>query len=275
MSKNPYSVIPATIYEIIEESPTIRTLRLRPSQPITFRTGQFMELTIPGIGEGPFTPSSSHYIEDVMDITIMKAGFVTEHVHKTKVGDVVGLRGPYGTCYPLDKFKGRDVLIMGGGVGLAPTRSLFLTLLHDLDDYRSVTFLCGARTPADMIYKYQIAEWRSYGPKVKVLRSVDRVPDGESWDEEVCLVTKLLNKIDINPVDNPVIVCGPPVMMKFGTFDLLKYGYQPKDIYLSMEKKMYCGIGHCRHCVIGKYYACKDGPVFTYETIKDEENIWE
>jgi len=275
MSKNPYSVIPATIYEIIEESPTIRTLRLRPAQPLEFRTGQFMELTIPGVGEGPFTPSSSHYIKDVMDITIMKAGFVTEYVHKTKVGDVVGLRGPYGTCYPLDKFKGHDVLIMGGGVGMAPTRSLFLTLLHDIEEYKSVTFLCGARTPADMIYKYQIAEWRSFNPKVKVLRSVDRVPDGEKWDEEVCLVTKLLNKIDIDPRDNPVIVCGPPVMMKFGTFDLLKYGYAPKDIYLSMEKKMYCGIGHCRHCVIGKYYACKDGPVFTYETIKDEENIWE
>lgn len=274
MSKNPYQVIPATIYEIIEESPTIRTLRLRPERPIEFRTGQFVELTIPGIGEGPFTPSSSHYVKDVMDITIMKAGFVTEHVHKARVGDVVGLRGPYGTCYPLEKFKGRDVLIMGGGVGMAPTRSLFLTLLHDLDDYRSITFLAGARTPADMIYKYQIDEWRRI-PKVKFLRSVDKVPEGEIWDEEVCLVTKLLNKINIDPHDNPVVVCGPPVMMKFGTFDLLKYGYAPRDIYLSMEKKMYCGIGHCRHCVIGKYYACKDGPVFTYEVIKDEENIWE
>lgn len=271
---DPYRIIPASIYEIIEESPTIRTLRLIPEMPFPFKTGQFVELTVPGIGEGPFTPSSSHYIVDKMDITIMKTGFVTEYVHKLKVGDIVGLRGPFGTCYPLDKFKGRDVLIMGGGVGMAPTRSLFLTLLHDIDDYNSVTFLAGARTPKDMIYKDQVKGWRKFD-KVKFLRSVDKVPDGEVWDEEVCLVTKLLEKIDIDPKDNPVVVCGPPVMMKFGTLDLLKYGYADKDIYLSMEKKMYCGFGECRHCVIGKYYACKDGPVFTYEMIKNEENIWE
>jgi len=274
MSKNPYETTAAIIYDMIEESPTIRTLRLRPEKPITFKTGQFMEVTVPGIGEGPFTPSSSHYISEVMDMTIMKAGFVTEYIHKTKIGDRIGLRGPYGKGYSLDTFKGKDILIMGGGVGMAPTRSLFLTLVHDIDEYNSVTFLAGARTPADMIYKDQIAEWRKI-PKVNFLRSVDKVPEDEPWDEEVCLVTKLLNKISIDPRNNPVIVCGPPVMMKFGTFDLLKYGYAPANIYLSMEKKMYCGVGQCRHCVIGKYYACKDGPVFTYEQIKDEENIWE
>jgi NAD(P)H-flavin reductase len=209
-----------------------------------------------------------------MDVTIMETGFVTEYIHKLEVGDIVGLRGPFGTCYPLDKFKGKDVLIMCGGVGMAPTRSLFLTLLHDIDDYNSVTFLAGARTPKDMIYKNQVKEWRKFD-KVKFLRSVDKVPDGQVWDEEVCLVTKLLEKIDISPKDNPVVVCGPPIMMKFGTLELLKYGYADKDIYLSMEKKMYCGFGQCRHCVIGKYYACKDGPVFTYEMIKNEENIWE
>jgi len=274
MSKNPYETTAAVIYEIIEESPTIRTLRLRPEKPMPFLTGQFMEVTVPGIGEGPFTPSSSHYIADTLDFTIMKAGFVTEYIHRTKVGDRLGLRGPYGKGYPLAEFKDKDVLIMGGGVGMAPTRSLFLTLLQDIDDYNSVTFLAGARTPADMIYKDQIAEWRKI-PKVTILRSVDKVPEGQSWDEEVCLVTKLLSKISIDPHNNPVVVCGPPVMMKFGTFDLLKYGYPPQNIYLSMEKKMYCGIGQCRHCVMGPYFACKDGPVFTYEQIKDEENIWE
>ena len=272
--KNPYEVTAATIYEIIDESPAIRTLRIRPERPIPFKTGQFMELSIPGIGEGPFTPSSSHYITETMDITIMKVGFVTEYVHKMKVGDRVGLRGPYGTCYPLENLKGKDFLIMAGGVGMAPTRSLFLSLLHDIDDYNSITFLAGAKTPQDMIYKEWINEWRKYD-KVTFLRSVDGVPDGESWDEDVCLVTKLLDKIDIDPKDNPVVVCGPPVMMKFGTMELLKYGYADKDIYLSMEKKMYCGFGECRHCVMGEYFVCKDGPVFSYEQIKNEENIWE
>ena len=271
---NPYDVIPATIYEIIEESPTIRTLRLRPESPVSFKTGQFVELTIPNIGEGPFTPSSSHYITEEIDITIMKTGFVTEYVHKARVGDAVGLRGPYGKGYPIEEWKDKNILIMGGGVGMAPTRSLFLTLLHDIDDYNSITFLAGARAPKEMIYKQHIDEWRKHD-KVNFLRAVDKIPEGERWSEEVCLITKLLEKIDIDPKDNPVIVCGPPVMMKFGTLDLLEYGYADKDIYLSMEKKMYCGFGQCRHCVMGKYYACKDGPVFTYDMIKNEENIWE
>lgn len=274
MAKNPYKVIPATIYDIIEESPTIRTLKVKPDNPIPFKAGQFIELTIPNIGEGPFTPSSSQYISDVLEITIMKVGFVTEYVHRTKVGDRIGIRGPYGTNYPIEAWKGKDVLIMGGGVGMAPIRSLFLTLINDLDDYKSVTFLMGTRTPSDMIYKYLIDEWRKID-KVQILRSVDKVPNGEQWDEDIGLVTKLLNKISIDPHGNPVIVCGPPIMMKFGTMDLLKYGYADENIYLSMEKKMYCGIGQCRHCVIGKYYACKDGPVFTYDKIKNEENIWE
>ncbi|MGC9364744.1 MAG: FAD/NAD(P)-binding protein [Fidelibacterota bacterium] len=274
VATNPYEVTSADIYEIIEESPTIRTIRIRPEKPIPFKTGQFIELTIPNIGEGPFTPSSSHKIADEMDVTIMKTGFVTEYVHKTKVGDRVGVRGPYGTHYPIDQWKGRDILIMGGGVGMAPTRSLFLSLLDRIEDYNSITFLAGARTPNDMIYKQHIDGWRKVD-KVNFLRSVDRVPDGQKWDEEVCLITKLLDKIDIDPQGNPVVVCGPPIMMKFATFDLLKYGYADSNIYLSMEKKMYCGIGHCRHCVIGQYYACKDGPVFTYDTIKNEESIWE
>ncbi len=271
---NPYIVTAAEIYEIIEESPTIRTLKIKPEIPIPFKTGQFVELTIPNIGEGPFTPSSSDNISEVMDITIMKAGFVTEHVHQAKVGDRVGIRGPYGTHYPIEEWQGKDILIMGGGVGMAPTRSLFLTLLDRIEKYNSITFLAGARTPKDMIYKQHIDGWRKID-KVNFLRSVDRIPEGEEWGEEVCLITKLLDKININPRGNPVVVCGPPIMMKFATYDLLKYGYADQDIYLSMEKKMYCGIGQCRHCVIGKYYACKDGPVFTYDKVKNEENIWE
>jgi len=271
---NPYEVIPAKIVETQQESPLIRTLRLIPEQPIPFKTGQFIELTIPGIGEGPFTPSSSHFENDFLDVTIMKTGFVTEHVHKAKVGEKVGLRGPFGSHYPLEKFYGKDLLILGGGCGLAPLRSLFLTILHDVEKYKSVTFLAGAKTPKDCIYKDEATEWRKH-KNVKFIRAVDQVPDGEKWDEDVCLVTKLLEKVDYKPNGNPAVVCGPPVMMKFGTMDLLKLGYKEDQIYLSMEKKMYCGFGQCRHCVIGEYYACKDGPVFTYAQIKNEEAIWD
>jgi len=272
--ENPYKVIPAQIYDIVQESPLIRTIRLEPEQPIPFLTGQFIELTVPGIGEGPFTPSSSHFIQDKIDVTIMKTGYVTEHVHKTKVGDRVGLRGPYGSHYPLEKFHGKDLLILGGGCGLAPLRSLFTTLLHEVEKYNSITFLAGAKTPKDCIYKDEATEWRQY-PNVRFLRAVDVVPEGEEWDEEVGVVTVLLKNLDIDTATNPAIVCGPPVMMKFGTFDLLKMGYKEENLYLSMEKKMYCGFGECRHCVMGPYFACKDGPVFTYNQIKDVEGIWE
>ena len=271
---NPYEIIPASIYGIIQESPLIRTLRLRPDRPISFKTGQFIELSLPGVGEGPFTPSSSHFVSDVMDVTIMKAGFVTEHVHRARVGDRVGLRGPFGSWYPLEKFEGRDLLIMGGGAGLAPLRSLFLTLIAEVEKYKSITFLAGSKTPSDCIYRDAVSQWRSY-PNVRFLRAVDAVPPEETWEEDVCVVTRLLPKITINPSESPAVVCGPPVMMKFGTIDLLDMGFREENIYLSMEKKMYCGFGQCRHCVIGKYYACKDGPVFTYAQIKNEEGLWD
>ena len=274
LRQNPYDVIPATIYEIVQESPLIRTIRLRPEKPIEFKTGQFIELTIPGIGEGPFTPSSSHFVSETMDVTIMKTGFVTDYVQQEKIGDLVGLRGPFGSRYPIEKFEGKDLVILGGGCGLAPLRSLFTTLLHESEKYKSITFFAGAKTPQDCIYKDEVGEWRKYS-NVRFLRSVDVVPDGEEWNEDVGVVTVLLKNLDINPADNPAVVCGPPIMMKYGTFDLLKYGYKEENLYLSMEKKMYCGFGQCRHCVIGKHYACKDGPVFTYAQIKDEEDIWE
>ena len=272
--KNAFKTIAAKVSKVVEESPLIRTLRVEPEEEFRFLTGQFAELSVPNIGEGPFTPSSGQFDEDVLEFTIMKAGFVTEHIHNIEIGDKVGLRGPFGTRYPIDEWYGKDILIMGGGVGLAPTRSLFLSLIRQIEKYNSITFLTGARTPADMIFKDLIKEWKKLD-RVTIISAVDKVPDGEEWTGEVCLITKLLEKIDIDPRNNPAIVCGPPVMMKFGTMDLLKYGYEDKDIYLSMEKKMYCGHGQCRHCVMGKYYACKDGAVFTYDKIKNEENIWE
>jgi NAD(P)H-flavin reductase len=274
MPANPYEVIPAVITDVVEESPIIRTVRLKPERPLPFRTGQFIELSLPGVGEAPFTPSSSHFVTDFMDVTIMRAGFVSEQIHKAKKGDRAGLRGPYGSWYPLEEFAGKDLLILGGGCGLAPLRSLFLTLLDEIDRYKSITFFAGAKSPKECIYKDSFPQWRKH-PKVKLVRAVDSVPAGESWDEEVGLVSVLLKKLDVDPATTPAVVCGPPAMMKFGTRDLLKLGFPEDRIYLSMEKKMYCGFGQCRHCVMGGYYVCKDGPVFTYAQIKNEEGIWD
>ena len=273
-NQNPYEVIPAEVLDIIQESPKIKTFVMKPEKPFTFQTGQFIELTLPGIGEAPFTPSSSHYEKEQIEVTIMEAGFVTGHLHKIKKGAILGIRGPYGTAYPLERFKTQDILILGGGVGLAPLRSLLLTILHDIDEYRRISVCFGCKTPQDFIYKQYFGEWNKH-EKICIYRSVDKVPEGQVWDEKVCLVTELLDEVDFDPLTAVAVVCGPPIMMKFATQALLHRGYREENIYLSMEKKMYCGIGQCRHCMIGKYYVCKDGPVMTYAQIKDEENIWE
>ncbi len=270
--KNPYLPVGATIEKVTVESATIKSFTLAPDEPLSFRTGQFVELTVPGVGEAPFTPSSSHYERDRLELTVMRVGAVTTRLHGMEPGERVGVRGPYGRGYPLEEFEGRGVVICGGGVGLAPLRSLLLTLRHDIDRYARVLLRYGARTPADIIYRAEVERWRRDG-KIDVKLTVDR---GEaSWDGHVGLVTTLLDEPGVDPGRAAAVVCGPPIMMKFTTFKLLDVGFSPRNIYLSMEKNMSCGFGKCGHCRLGTYYACKDGPVFTYEQIKDFREIWD
>jgi len=269
---NPYLPIKATIKKIAQESPSIKSFLLLPDQPISFRTGQFIELTVPGVGEAPFTPSSSQYTQGPIELTVMKVGEVTTALHDMENGQCVGVRGPYGRGYPLDRFRGREILICGGGVGLAPLRSLLLTLWHDIDLYKSVALRYGARTPHDILYKSEIDEWRrDAGLDIKI--TVDRAD--QSWRGDTGLVTNILSDAVCDPGNAVAVVCGPPIMMKFATFSLLDLGFAAGNIYLSMEKNMSCGIGKCGHCRIGSYYACKDGPVFTYEAVKDFREVWE
>jgi len=273
MNRNLYQPINGEIIDIIDESPTIKSFVVEPEESFNFETGQFVELTLPGEGEAPFTPSSSPAQTEKMEITIMKAGLVTGLLHECKKGQKVGIRGPYGNGYPVDDFVGKDVYIVGGGVGLAPIRSLFLTLVDRIKDFKSVTCRFGARTPQDYIFKEAVfGPWQKIdGVKMKL--TVDEANDG--WDSNVGVVTTILNPDDVDIEKAVAIVCGPPIMMKFVTLKLLEFEFSPKDIYLSMEKNMSCGVGKCGHCMIGKYYACKDGPVFTYDQIKDYPNIWD
>ncbi|MCX6355835.1 MAG: FAD/NAD(P)-binding protein [Candidatus Aureabacteria bacterium] len=270
--ENPYIPIRARIEKVVAESSTIRSFTLLPETPIAFRTGQFVELTVPGVGEAPFTPSSSQYSAGPLELTVMKVGKVTSALHELGKGQSVGVRGPYGKGYPLEQFRGKEILICGGGVGLAPLRSLLLTLRHDIDLYRSVALRYGSRTPQDILYKNEIQNWREDG-KLDVKVTVDHGDSG--WRGDVGLVTAILANSVCDPHEAVAVVCGPPIMMKFATFALLDIGFTPKNIYLSMEKNMSCGIGKCGHCRIGSYYACKDGPVFTYEQVEDLREVWE
>lgn len=271
--ENPYCPIKAEITDIIEETSTIKTFVLRPDKPISFRTGQFVELAVPGIGEAPFTPSSNPNIKESMELTIMNVGRVTSQLHRMKKGEMVGVRGPYGKGYPLEDFKGKEILIVGGGVGLAPLRSLVLALLNEIDKYKKIVIKYGARTPKDIVYKNQFKEW-TRDKKLEFELTVDA--GDSSWKGNVGLITTLLkDNMGVDIRDSIAVVCGPPIMMKFTTFKLIELGYEDKSLYLSMEKNMSCGIGKCGHCRIGPYYACKDGPVFTYDKIKGYHTIWE
>jgi len=271
---DPYRPIKTKVEKVITESPLIKTFVLRPETPIPFRTGQFIEFTIPGLGEAPFTPSSDPNIRDQFDVTIMKAGLVTGVIHELEPGATVGLRGPYGKGYATDGMAGKDILILGGGVGLAPLRSLLYQLYSEPEKHKRIVLCYGAKSPEDIIYKSQIDEWRKL-PQVEVHQSIDKPADG--WKHSVGVVTVLLDKekLKIDPKTSIAVVCGPPIMMKFGTLKLLELGYQDHQIYLSMEKNMSCGIGKCGHCRLGPYYVCKDGPVFTYDQIKGLEKIWD
>ncbi|MFH1414245.1 MAG: FAD/NAD(P)-binding protein [Candidatus Omnitrophota bacterium] len=272
MKKNIYQPIEAVIEDVKQETPTIKTFVFRPKQEFAFRTGEFIELTVPGLGEAPFTPSSDPSKTDTIDVTIMNVGMVTSKLHTMKKGDLVGIRGPYGKGYPLGKFKNKDVLVVGGGVGLAPLRSLLFTLFSDMKSYKKVVLRYGARTPKDLVYKESLPSW-ARKKKVNVVTTVDV---GEpKWRGNVGLVTTILNKLPVNLKNAVAIVCGPPIMMKFVAMKLSEVGFKPKDIYLSMEKSMSCGLGKCGHCRIGKYYACKDGPVFCYRDLKSIHDIWD
>ena len=270
---NPYAYIDAEILDVVDETPNIKTFSLKPSSDIEYRAGQFMDLTIPGVGEAPFTPSSNHNIKDKLDFTIMNVGRVTKILHEMKKGRKVGVRGPYGAGYPLNEFKSKEICIVGGGVGLAPLRALLYALFNDINDYKKIVIKYGARTPKDIVYKEEIASWKNKAKHVDVEMTVD-AGDG-SWKGNVGLVTTILKNLSVDIKMAVAIVCGPPVMMKFVTFKLIDLGFKDSNVYLSMEKNMSCGIGKCGHCRIGPYYACKDGPVFTYDKMKDMPNIWD
>ena len=270
--ENPYRPIKAEITEVISETPTIKTIRVEPKEPITFETGQFIELTIPGIGEAPFTPSSRPTIKDIMEITIMNVGKVTEKVHELKKGDIVGVRGPFGKGYPINRFKGKEILVVGGGCGFAPIRSLMYEFLDRSGEFKKLFFRGGCKTPQELLYQGEIADWA----KRKDLDLKLTVDKGDSgWKGNVGVVTTILDGVEMDYESGIAIVCGPPIMMKFSTKKLIEMGFKEENIYLSMEKNMSCGIGKCGHCRIGTYYVCKDGPVFTYDKIKNISNIWD
>jgi sulfite reductase subunit B len=269
---NPYRSIETEVLEVIPETPTIMTIKLKPKERISFAAGQFVALTVPGFGEAPFTPSSRPSSPEIIHLTIMRVGKVTEMVHKLKAGDIVGLRGPLGNGYPIDSFKGKELLVVGGGCGFAPLRSLMYSLFEISGEFKKLYFRGGCKASKELVYRSEMEEWQRR-PDLNMKVTVD-IGD-PTWQGHVGLVTTILDDAVMDYTSGIAIVCGPPIMMKFVTIKLRDKGFKDENIYLSMEKNMSCGIGKCGHCRIGKYYACKDGPVFTYDKIKKYQEIWD
>lgn len=268
---NPYSPTETQVIDTIVETPTIKTLQLKPKQPIAFSAGQFVELTIPGVGEAPFTPSSRPSVQEVLYLTIMKVGKLSEEVHRLKKGDTVGLRGPLGTGYPIELFRNKEIVVVGGGCGFAPLRSLMYALFERSAEFKKLLFRGGCKSAQEMVYRYELERWQER-PDLDMRLTVD-VADA-SWQGHVGVVTTVLDDLAMDCSHGIAIVCGPPVMMRFVITKLLALGFQDHNIYISIEKNMSCGIGKCGHCRLGTYYVCKDGPVFRYDKIKHFPDIW-
>lgn len=231
------------------------------------KPGQFAEVSIPGIGEAPFSISSSPTKKGGIEMVIRKVGKVTEALHTLKPGDTVGIRGPFGTSFPMDKCKGKDLLFIAGGIGLVPLRSAIHYALDNRADYGKITILFGCTDPSKRLFTDELAEWQK-SSDILFLETVDRNPTGE-WKGPVGVITTLFPKVKdrIAASSTMAFIVGPPVMYKFVIIELRKFGFADKDIIVSLERRMKCGVGKCGHCQIDGVYVCQDGPVFSLESI--------
>ena len=229
--------------------------------------GQFVMLSIPGIGEAPISISSSPSRSNGhFELCVRRVGDVTGALHKLGPGSRVGIRGPMGHGFPVDQMRGKDILFAPGGLGLAPLRSLINQVLDERQDFGRVIILYGARRPAELLFRDELAQWAQRGD-IEFKVTVDR--GDETWKGNVGVITTLFPKVSIDPLNTVAITCGPPIMYRFVLVEMIGKGIPDSQIYLSLERRMKCGVGKCGHCQINDLYCCKEGPVFTYSQVKN------
>lgn len=268
---HPWVAQVAVVTEVRQEIESVATFRLRfrdaeVARQYRFLPGQFNMLYLPGCGESAISHSGPPE-NDGQDIwhTVRFVGRVTDSIAKLKVGDQLGVRGPFGTAWPLDACRHRDVVVMSGGLGLAPLRPMLYALMANRQDYGRVVLLHGARTPDTILYPAEIDDWRAQGIEVEL--TVDR-SDG-AWSGNVGVVPLLLDRLpNLRPTQTEVVTCGPEIMMHYSAISAMKRGIPESSIWLSMERNMQCAAGLCGHCQWGSLFVCKDGPVFRYDKIR-------
>jgi sulfhydrogenase subunit gamma (sulfur reductase) len=261
----------ASILKVEEMTPLekVFTLQLPGGHPLGNRPGQFVEVSVLGVGEAPISICSSpSRSTETFEMCVRKVGDVTAALHQLKAGDKVGIRGPFGHGFPIESFRGKDMLFAPGGLGLPPARSLINQVLDERALFGRVIILYGARTPAELLFKDELQRWAERSD-VELLLSVDR--GDESWTGNVGVITTLFKFISVYPRNTVAVTIGPPVMYRFVLMELLGKGISEGNIYLSLERRMKCGIGKCGHCQINNVYACQSGPVFSYKELKGLE----
>jgi len=250
------------------------TVELRPeggAAPRPWLPGQFNMVYVFGVGEIPISISGDP-ASPVLVHTTRSVGRVTKAMARLKAGDVIGVRGPYGVPWPLEAARGRDVVVVAGGIGLAPLRGALYSLLAERDDYGNLVLLYGTRTPQDILYRAELERWRARFD-VEIHVTVDR--GSSSWHGNVGVVTTLIHKAPFTSRNAVAMICGPEVMIRFTANELQRRGVPTPQIFVSMERNMKCGVGFCGHCQFGAHFVCRDGPVFSYDRMEDLVNRWE
>ncbi|HWS01347.1 MAG TPA: FAD/NAD(P)-binding protein [Prolixibacteraceae bacterium] len=269
--KNTYLPYLMTIEKITKEAPGVKTFRLKfqdeaEAAAFEFQAGQFGEYSAFGEGESTFCIASSPTRKGYIECTFRDTGRVTSGLSSLEEGSTMGFRGPYGNVFPMDEWKGKNLLFIAGGIALPPMRCVIWNALDLRENFKDITIVYGARTVKDLVYKSELKEWAER-PDVRMVTTVD--PGGETadWQGEVGFVPTVVEKAAPSAENTIAIVCGPPVMIKF-TFPVLeKLGFRDDQIYTTLENRMKCGVGKCGRCNVGKLYVCKDGPVFSKEEL--------
>jgi sulfhydrogenase subunit gamma (sulfur reductase) len=266
---NPYHM---RIAKITDEAPGVKTFRLEFVNPadaesFTFKAGQFAEYSVFGEGESTFCIASSPTRKGYVECTFRQTGRVTSALADREEGDVIGFRGPYGNIFPIEQWHGKNLLFIAGGIALPPMRCVIWNCLDLRDKYQDVSIVYGARTVADLVYKHELAEW---GERKDVQLVVTVDPGGQTpeWKGKVGFVPPIVEELGPKPENTIAIVCGPPIMIKLTMPVLTKLGFTGEQIYTTLENRMKCGVGKCGRCNVGKYFVCKDGPVFTWSQLQ-------
>lgn len=252
--------------EPLSEKEKLFQLRMKDGSRLSHKPGQFVEVSVLGVGEAPISVSSSPTRDSSFELGIRAVGNVTRALHRLQPGDTLGIRGPFGNGFPVSELLGQDLLFVAGGIGLCPLRSMVQYAIDKRGQFGKITLLYGCRQPAEQLFQGEIAEWRRR-QDIEIMESVDRCPLDVSWGGSVGVITTLFPRVDIEPNNTTALVVGPPVMYRYVVAECLKKGIAKDQILLSLERRMKCGMGFCGHCQINNVHVCLDGPVFNYEEL--------